>query len=289
MNINLKNNLENETKLIFEIDYREKDIIELFKDIKDINFKVCNLIIGDFIIKNEKGDILFAIERKSIKDLCASIVDGRMSEQRSRLIESIQDNNKIVYIIEGTKMNAFIHGSSPDVTKKSINSSILNLIFKHNYRVVFTDSKQDTVDNLVLLYTKIKESNLELNMNTNVIKIIKKSDKINENIFINMLSVIPGVSAKIAIKIHEQYDTLNELMFAYNNLQNENDKKKMLSEILVNADTNRKVGKATSEKIYYSLFKKSTQNADRDRRQGNQKLEENDKKLIKEVNQECLI
>lgn len=259
MNINLKNNLENETKLIFEIDYREKDIIELFKDIKDINFKVCNLIIGDFIIKNEKGDILFAIERKSIKDLCASIVDGRMSEQRSRLIESIQDNNKIVYIIEGTKMNAFIYGSSPDVTKKSINSSILNLIFKHNYRVVFTDSKQDTVDNLVLLYTKIKESNLELNMNTNVIKIIKKSDKINENIFINMLSVIPGVSAKIAIKIHEQYDTLNELMFAYNNLQNENDKKKMLSEILVNADTNRKVGKATSEKIYYSLFKKSTQ------------------------------
>ena len=37
----------------------------------------------------------------------------------------------------------------------------------------------------------------------------------------------------------------------------ENDKKKMLSEIIVNADTNRKVGKAISEKIYHSLFKKS--------------------------------
>ena len=86
---------------------------------------------------------------------------------------------------------------------------------------------------------------------------VKKSDKINDHIFINMLSVIPGISAKIAIKIHEQYDTLNELMISYNNLQNENDKKKMLSEIIVNADTNRKVGKAISEKIYHSLFKKS--------------------------------
>jgi len=243
--------------LLLEIDYREFDIIELFEHEKDINTKVCNLIIGDFIIKNENGDILFVIERKSIRDLCASITDGRHVEQKSRLIESIQDPNKIVYVIESKKSEAFIHGKTIETSKKSINSCILNLIFKHNYRVIFTESKQDTVDNLVLLYTKIKESKLNLAVNTNVIKIIKKSDKINDNIFINMLSVIPGVSAKIAIKIHEKYDTLNVLLLAYNNLPNENDKKKMLSEILVNADTNRKVGKATSEKIYYSLFKKS--------------------------------
>lgn len=271
--------------LLLEIDYRERRIIDLFENEKDINTKVSNLIIGDFIIKNENGDILFVIERKSVKDLCASIVDGRMGEQRSRLLESIQDPNKIVYIIEGKKSEAFIHGSLPNVTKKSVNSSILNLIFKHQYKVIFTESKQDTVDNLILLFTKIKESKLELNTNVNVIKIIKKSDKINDNIFINMLSVIPGISSKIAIKIHEQYNTLNELVIAYSKLLNENDKKKMLSEILVN--TNRKIGKAASEKIYYSLFKKS-----------NKKLEDNDEKIEKvkrtivkkEVeSQECLI
>lgn len=278
MDINLENNTK--TNILLEIDYREHDIIELFKQVKDINYKVRNLIIGDFIIKNENGDILFVIERKSIKDLCASILDGRMGEQRSRLLESIQDPNKIVYVIEGKKSEAFIHGSSPNITKKSINSSVLNLIFKHSYRVIFTESKQDTVDNLLLLCTKIKESKLELNTNTNVIKIIKKSDKINDNIFINMLSVIPGISAKIAIKIHEKYDTLNLLLLAYNNLPSENDKKKMLSEILVS--TNRKVGKATSEKIYYSLFKKS-----------DQKLEENVKPIrktrTKKEDQICLI
>jgi crossover junction endonuclease MUS81 len=266
--------------LLLEIDYREHDIIKLFENEKDINTKVSNLIIGDFVIKNEIGETLFVIERKSIKDLCASITDGRFKEQKNRLLESIQDPNKIVYIIEGKKSEAFIHGSSPGVTKKSINSSILNLIFKHNYRVIFTESKQDTVDNLLLLCAKIKESKLELNTNTNVIKIIKKSDKINDNIFINMLSVIPGVSAKIAIKIHEKFDTLNLLLLAYNNLPNENDKKKMLSDILVS--TNRKVGKATSEKIYYSLFKKS-----------DQKLEENVKPIrkrrTKKEDQICLI
>lgn len=280
--------------LLLEIDYREHDIIKLFENEKDINTKVCNLIIGDFIIKNEKDEILFVIERKSVKDLCASITDGRHSEQKNRLIESIQDPTKIVYIIEGKKSDAFIHGKNINTSKKSINSSILNLIFKHNYRVIFTESKQDTVDNLLLLCTKINESKLSLTTNNNVIKIIKKSDKINDNIFINMLSVIPGVSAKIAIKIHEKYDTLNLLLLAYNNLPNENDnmiKKKMLSEIVVNLDTNRKVGKAVSEKIYNSLFKKSEQKSDEDNDKKIEKIKPKRKTLAKKEceNQICLI
>jgi hypothetical protein len=100
-----------------------------------------------------------------------------------------------------------------------------------------------------------------------------------------MLSVIPGVSAKIAIKIHEKYDTLNLLLLAYNNLLNESDKKKMLSEILVS--TNRKVGKATSEKIYSSLFKKSDE---KDDEKDDEKIKPKRKtRTKKEENQECLI
>lgn len=241
-----------------EIDFREKDIIELFKDVENINYKVCNLIIGDFIIKDKTGNILFAIERKSIKDLCASITDGRHSDQKSRLIESIHDSNKIVYIIEGQKHDSFFHGKTHEISKKSINSSILNLIFKHKYSVIFTESKQDTVDNIILLYTKIKESKLELTESIHSMKIIKRSDKINNNIFINMLSVIPGVSIKIATKIHDQFNTLNELMLSYTKTLNESDKKKMLSEIYITES--RKVGKSVSEKIYYSMHGHNPEN-----------------------------
>jgi ERCC4-type nuclease len=236
-----------------EIDYREHAIIDLFllKN-TDINYKVCNLIIGDFIIKNERDEILFVIERKSINDLCASIVDGRMSEQRSRLIESIKDPKKIIYIIEGKKNEGLIHGKNHDTSIKSINSCILNLIFKHEYKVILTESKQDTLDNILLLYTKISNNLLELGENYTKINIIKKSDKINNNIFINMLSVIPSISIKIAMKIHDKYQTFNDLIIGYNLITNEDDKKTMLSNIQVS--TTRKVGKAVSEKIYYSIY-----------------------------------
>ena len=238
--------------LLLEIDYRERHIIDLFNSLKnDINIKVCNLIIGDFVIKN-KDDILFVIERKSIKDLCASITDGRFSEQKSRLLESIKDPNKISYIIEGAKNNICMHGKTADVSIKSINSSIINLIFKHEYKVIFTESKQDTVDNIIMLYTKIKESKLDINLNVQPMKIIKKSSKINDNIFSNMLSVIPGVSIRVAMKIHEEYKSINNLVIAYNLIEDIQVKKLMLSTIQVT--DNRKIGKAISEKIYNSIF-----------------------------------
>lgn len=233
-----------------EIDYREIGIIELFKN-TTINYTVCNLIIGDFIIKNELGEILFIIERKSFKDLAASILDNRLAEQRSRLLESIQDPNKIIYIIEGIKNEGIIHGKTIDTSKKSINSCILNLIFKHQYKVIFTNSKQDTVDNIILLHNKIQKDELIV-PSASKIHVIKKSNKINNNIFINMISIIPGVSESIAVKIHEKYNTLNDLILAYNLIVNEIDKKKMLSDIMVN--TNRKLGNVLSEKIYNSIF-----------------------------------
>lgn len=229
-----------------EIDYREKDMIKICeKELDQLNFTVCNLIIGDFIIK-KNDSILFVIERKSVKDLCASIIDNRFQEQRSRLIESIKDPKKIIYIIEDKKE------SYQGISKNTINSAILNLIFKHKYTVIFTDSKQDTMDNIKLLYTKIKESKLELTETIQPIKIIKKSEKINNNIFINMLCIIPSVSSIIAIKIHEKYNTLSDIILAYTLIENEGDKKIMLSNIIIN--DKRKVGKAVSEKIYNALM-----------------------------------
>ena len=114
------------------IDFREKDFINKLSEycmiendlpttIKinniELNFKICNLLVGDFIIQSESNisDTLNVghvsgqgtniiesiIERKSIRDLCSSIMDGRFREQKSRLLDSIGDASKICYIIEG--------------------------------------------------------------------------------------------------------------------------------------------------------------------------------------------
>ena len=153
------------------IDYREQDFIKRLSDyciiendmIKaitinnvEIKFKITNLLIGDFVILDDIDNlytIRLAIERKSIRDLCASITDGRFREQKQRLLDSINDASKVCYLIEG-KLNNL--SDKLTLSHTIINGSLLNLIFKHKYKVIQTENKLDTFNNIVLLYKKFK-------------------------------------------------------------------------------------------------------------------------------------
>ena len=162
------------------IDYREQDFIdklssfcisenEIVKAIKingeEISIKITNLPIADFIITEDIHDnttIKLAIERKSINDLYSSIIDGRFREQKSRLLDSLGDPNKICYLIEGF--------SSKLITVKKINmirGSIVNLIFKHQYPVITTQDKLDTFNHILLLYKKHKNGEFSNNLDKN--------------------------------------------------------------------------------------------------------------------------
>jgi ERCC4-type nuclease len=220
-----------------EIDYREHSLLNLISKVKDVNYKSTNLNIGDFIIKNENNIIEFIIERKSVTDLSASITDGRFRNQKERLLEFVKDPSKIIYIIEGNKKIV------KNLPQKTINSAILNLIFKHHYNVIFTLDHQDTLDNILLLYKKVKEQEFEKAVQKGQDFSIKKSDKVNENIMVNMLSVIPGVSISIAKKIHSVYPTFKDLI---------NAEKVTLSEIQIS--DKRKLGKVLTIKIINSLI-----------------------------------
>lgn len=223
------------------VDYREHKVIEYLLDDKITNYKIENLPIGDFIIK-EESIIHYIIERKSINDLISSIKDGRFREQKQRLIDSIGDSNKIVYILEGNK------NCKSNMPQSTIDSAILNLLFKHNYKVIFTDNENDTLNNIILLYKKVKEKTLMINIESiNPIKLIRKKDSINNDILINMLSVIPGVSILIAKKICEEYKSLSDLVNRF--IEPES-----LSGIYITPK--RKLGKELSKKIYIAFFEK---------------------------------
>lgn len=230
------------------VDYREHDLINLFNETE---ITVENLILGDIIIKNEIEpgieDILYIIERKSISDLCSSIIDGRFREQKSRLTESITDTSKIVYIIEGSKK---IIPASSKITSGTVNSSILNLLFKHNFKVIRTEDLLDTFNNIKNLYKKVENKEFDKGggvIEVKPVKLIKKGDKLNENVFINQLGVISGVSLNIAKKIREKYSCMNDLIIAFEGG----------AEILkdLNITETKKIGKKLSVKIYNSLFK----------------------------------
>ena len=262
---------------MIEIDYRESKIIELIKQGDFSDYNTINLPIGDFIIKSKNiihtedinndtedinndtedinndinndinintKDIEYIIERKSISDLSASISDGRFRCQKQRLMKSNLDPSKIIYIIEGK------YTKSCRIPKSTIDSAILNLIFKHNFRVIFTETPEHTLSHILLLYKKIQNKELlpEKNSIPNInIKLIKKSD-LHMNTFVNMLSVIPGVSMNIANKINEKYKNLSELI---EELKNNPDS---LNSIQIT--DKRKLGNALSKKIYKCLINK---------------------------------
>ena len=211
----------------------------------EINYKISTLPIGDFIIKN--GDIiLFIIERKTISDLASSIIDGRFREQKQRLLDTMGGPDKIMYILEGEK--ELNYGA---ISKSTINSCILNLIIKHQYKVLYTMDDMETYEMLLSLYNKLVDTDFK-KIVEGPIKLIKKSHVLNNNPVVNMLSVIPGISINIAKKIEERYETLPILIESYNKLNDINEREKLLSDIKIT--DKRKIGVVLSKKIYNFLF-----------------------------------
>jgi hypothetical protein len=99
-----------ETGLTLQIDYREKDMYDMFKK-SSVPDSVtleepCNLDIGDIIITTVSGDQII-IERKRFDDLSSSIKDGRYDEQKMRCMAHIQQQRDaghtciLVYLLEG--------------------------------------------------------------------------------------------------------------------------------------------------------------------------------------------
>lgn len=246
------------------IDYREKWFITKALGIKkvnesesdngtvtlngiDMNCTTANLEVGDFIIKDDTGNIILIIERKTIKDLCASITDGRFRQQKERLLESTNDPLKVMYIIEGRKG---CNGGKGVLSHTIIDGSILNLLFRHNFKVLWTENETDTLQNITLLYKKYKNNDLNSNTTGTVAptKLVPKGTKINENMFALQLSAIPGVSYAAAIELSKMYRSMKELVDAYNSKETIQEKETMLSVFQVSEK--RKLGNALAKKIY---------------------------------------
>ena len=88
--------LDNRERDLF--DKLEKMICENRQNISTLTSY--QLTLGDILIRTEDLDDLILIERKSLKDLLASIKDGRYEEQSYRLIHSSGFlPHNIVYII----------------------------------------------------------------------------------------------------------------------------------------------------------------------------------------------
>jgi ERCC4-type nuclease len=208
---------------------------------KELQVIVENLPLGDVIL-SKNGIDKVVIERKSLRDLAASIKDGRYEEQSYRLNGLPIHNHNIVYLVEGdaNKFNAF----KDRMDKLTLYSAMVSLNFYKGFSVMRSINIEETALMLCIMAHKIgkceadgkqmfyppsqlfkkddtnQEPKDEIFLKTDdyctVAKKVKKDNVTPQNIGEIMLSQIPGVSSTTAIALMEKFGTLQNLVMKIN-------------------------------------------------------------------------
>ena len=192
------------------VDTREAELIRLFTDEK-VEIEVKQLSVGDIWI----GDLI--IERKSIRDLEASILDGRYREQRGRILAYCQENKtQPMYILEGG-----LHSHTGRLQTSAIMKFINRLIFHYQIPVVQTSSVKETAELLRAIIEQQHEKPESLQRKTELVKVAdgfhtqKKCNAQDPKQFaIASLSQCPGVSVKMAETLVTTFGSLKGVMDA---------------------------------------------------------------------------
>ena len=179
----------NLSQLRIVVDEREKKsgIPSLLKGI-GINLEIKTLSIGDYIVAPET-----VVERKSISDLVSSVFDGRLFDQCNRMKENFQFP---IIIIEGDTDEIEELIENPFVFYGAISSVAID--FK--IPIISTPNASHTAKLLVSMCSRKDIAKGPF------IKKIRKSDDIQRQ-QLSVLSSLPGVGEKLAIRMLEKFGT----------------------------------------------------------------------------------
>jgi len=210
------------------IDIREKDlwseIVPLCNDLElKADIKVELLHLGDVIISDDDGIELLIIERKTIRDLVASIKDGRYEEQSFRLNNIGIPNHNIIYLIEGD-LN-FYDAGYMRMPKKTLYSAMFGLNYYKGFSLVRTAHIAETAEYILRMSDKMKRKGAVLGYYNGgeqepiknyceIVKKVKKNNITPENIGSILLSQIPSISSVTALVIMAKFDSLHALLKA---------------------------------------------------------------------------
>ncbi|MFB5632633.1 MAG: ERCC4 domain-containing protein [Nitrosopumilus sp.] len=178
--------LEN-LRIIVDERERKSGIPELLKSV-GLNLEMKTLPIGDYIVAPET-----VVERKSIRDLMASVFDGRLFDQCTRLKEHFE--NPIV-LMEGNVDEIEEITENPLIFYGAISTVVLD--FK--IPVIPTPSATHTAKLLVSMCSR-KDA-----PKGPYLKKIKKSSDL-ERQQLSSLCSLPGIGEKFAIRMLEKFGT----------------------------------------------------------------------------------
>jgi len=228
---------------MFWLDTRESELITLLNDTT-----VKALPVGDIWVGVKEDGAMaeggMIIERKSIRDLEASILDGRYREQRGRILAFCEENKtQPMYILEGSWSS-----STGRLQKSALMKFIQRLVLHYQIPVIQTASIRETAELLETMMEQWKEDPTRLKQTTERIKMTdgihvqKKANSADPKQFaIACLAQCPGVSVKMAEALITQFGSLQAVIAA---------PIKEVEQVKVGA---RKVGPIVSKRLYEIL------------------------------------
>lgn len=219
------------------IDDRER---ELMKDIGDsFSYESKRLDLGDIHICHPLQERpMCIIERKSMSDLEASITDGRYREQKGRLASS---GVPVIYIIED--------GSIKKHKEPMVKGAILNTQVRDRIPIIMSKGVAHTA----ALIGQLKRKEIEYFDNKGVhimetytpLKSKKSKNASTDDIYVQQLTLINGISKQMAEDIRGEYPSMKKLILAFEDCDTP---EKLLIDI-----PNSRVGKVISERVFKTL------------------------------------
>jgi len=179
-------NLEN-LRIVVDERERKSGIPDLLKSI-GMNIEMKTLPIGDYIVAPET-----IVERKSIRDLMASVFDGRLFDQCSRLKEHFEHP---IVLMEGNVDEIEEITENPMVFYGALSTVVLD--FK--IPVIPTPSAAHTAKLLVSLCSRTDAPQGPY------LKKIKKSSDLGKQ-QLSVLCSLPGIGEKFAVRMLTKFGT----------------------------------------------------------------------------------
>ncbi len=179
-------NLEN-LRIVVDERERKSGIPDLLKSI-GLNIEMKTLPIGDYIVAPET-----IVERKSIRDLMASVFDGRLFDQCARLKEHFEHP---VVLMEGNVDEIEEITENPLIFYGALSTVVLD--FK--IPVIPTPSANHTAKLLVSMCSR-KDS-----PKGPYLKKIKKSNDLEKQ-QLSVLCSLPGIGEKFAVRMLTKFGT----------------------------------------------------------------------------------
>jgi ERCC4-type nuclease/TusA-related sulfurtransferase len=191
------------------VDDREGSVTAFIDETITVPIVIQRITVGDYHIKRG-SNICAVVERKSLKDYAASIIDGRTTNLTKMLEARETTGAKLIYIIEGPAWPA-------DTTKfgsipyKSVKNSISRLVVLHDVHIIYTKNPRHTLQELVHLCEIYQDAPISGGSAEPLASIRKSPEQIMHTSISKAWATIPRISIYTGEVLAKHYTLLDLL------------------------------------------------------------------------------